>query len=63
MTFQPPHLRRIHTGHPRAATPWAQTPPFPSKVIRIVPFGTGGGPIDTLARVYADKLQRAGASR
>jgi tripartite-type tricarboxylate transporter receptor subunit TctC len=33
-------------------------------VIRIVPFGTGGGPIDTLARVYADKLQRsAGASR
>lgn len=36
----------------------AQTPaPFPSRVIRIVPFGTGGGPIDTLARVYADKLQ------
>lgn len=42
-----------------ASTPiWAQTaPPFPNKVIRIVPFGTGGGPIDTLARVYADKLQ------
>ena len=41
-----------------ATTPvWAQTPPaFPNKVIRIVPFGTGGGPIDTLARVYADKL-------
>jgi tripartite-type tricarboxylate transporter receptor subunit TctC len=36
----------------------AQTPPFPSKVIRIVPFGTGGGPIDTLARVYAEKLQQ-----
>jgi tripartite-type tricarboxylate transporter receptor subunit TctC len=35
----------------------AQTPPFPSKVIRMVPFGTAGGPIDTLARVYADKLQ------
>ncbi len=31
-------------------------PAFPNKVIRIVPFGTGGGPIDTLARVYADKL-------
>lgn len=30
---------------------------FPNKVIRIVPFGTGGGPIDTLARVYAEKLQ------
>lgn len=29
---------------------------FPSKVIRIVPFGTGGGPIDVLARVYGDKL-------
>ena len=30
---------------------------FPSRVIRMVPFGTAGGPIDTLARVYADKLQ------
>lgn len=29
---------------------------FPSRPIRIVPFGTAGGPIDTLARVYADKL-------
>lgn len=40
---------------------WAQsaaTAPFPNKVIRIVPFGTAGGPIDTLARVYADKLQQ-----
>ncbi|HSV55440.1 MAG TPA: tripartite tricarboxylate transporter substrate binding protein [Burkholderiaceae bacterium] len=34
------------------------TQPFPNKVIRIVPFGTGGGPIDTLARVYAEKLQQ-----
>lgn len=32
--------------------------PFPNRVIRIVPFGTGGGPIDTLARAYADKLQQ-----
>ncbi len=41
-----------------ATTPLlAQTQPaFPGKLIRIVPFGTGGGPIDTLARVYADKL-------
>lgn len=31
---------------------------FPNRVIRIVPFGTGGGPIDTLARAYADKLQQ-----
>jgi tripartite-type tricarboxylate transporter receptor subunit TctC len=29
---------------------------FPSRPIRIVPFGTAGGPIDTLARVYGDKL-------
>ena len=39
------------------ATAWAQQP-FPSRVIRIVPFGTAGGPIDTLARVYGDKLQQ-----
>ena len=31
---------------------------FPNRVIRIVPFGTGGGPIDTLAPAYADKLQQ-----
>lgn len=39
---------------------WAQSPsatPFPSRVIRIVPFGTAGGPIDVIARVYAEKLQ------
>ena len=41
-----------------AATPLqAQTAPFPSRVIRIVPFGTAGGPIDGIARAYADKLQ------
>lgn len=30
---------------------------FPAKMIRIVPFGTAGGPIDTLARAFAEKLQ------
>jgi tripartite-type tricarboxylate transporter receptor subunit TctC len=35
----------------------AQQAAFPAKVIRIVPFGTAGGPIDALARIYADKLQ------
>jgi tripartite-type tricarboxylate transporter receptor subunit TctC len=35
----------------------AQAPPFPNRVIRIVPFGTAGGPIDTLARAYGEKLQ------
>ena len=34
----------------------AQAPAFPTKAIRIVPFGTGGGPIDTLARAYGEKL-------
>ena len=34
---------------------WAQAG-FPNRPVRIVPFGTAGGPIDTLARVYADKL-------
>lgn len=36
---------------------WAQEG-FPGKPIRIVPFGTAGGPIDALARVYAEKLSR-----
>jgi tripartite-type tricarboxylate transporter receptor subunit TctC len=35
----------------------AQTAPFPNRMIRIVPFGTAGGPIDGIARAYADKLQ------
>ena len=34
----------------------ARAQAFPNRPIRIVPFGTGGGPIDTLARVYGDKL-------
>lgn len=38
------------------ALPAAGQGAFPSRPIRIVPFGTAGGPIDTLARVYADKL-------
>ncbi len=32
--------------------------PFPSRPVRIVPFGTAGGPIDALARAYGDKLQQ-----
>ncbi|MBL8385992.1 MAG: tripartite tricarboxylate transporter substrate binding protein [Burkholderiales bacterium] len=40
----------------------AQAPaPFPSRPVRIVPFGTAGGPIDALARAYGDRLaQRFG---
>lgn len=38
---------------------WAQSATgFPSRPIKIVPFGTAGGPIDTLARIYGDKLQQ-----
>ena len=39
-----------------AALPARAQGSFPSRPIRIVPFGTAGGPIDTLARVYGDKL-------
>lgn len=35
----------------------AQTAPFPSRMIRIVPFGTAGGPIDRIARAHAEKQQ------
>ncbi len=38
-------------------TPSASSPTFPTKLIRIVPFGTAGGPIDAIARAYAEKLQ------
>ena len=34
---------------------WASN--FPARLVRMVPFGSAGGPIDTLARVYAEKLQ------
>lgn len=38
---------------------WAQSAAsFPNRPIKIVPFGTAGGPIDTLARIYGDKLQQ-----
>lgn len=40
-----------------AAPTHAQSAPFPARTIRIVPFGTAGGPIDALARAYGEKLQ------
>ncbi|MBT9489796.1 MAG: tripartite tricarboxylate transporter substrate binding protein [Rubrivivax sp.] len=36
----------------------AQDGPYPSKPIRIVPFGTAGGPIDAIARVYGDEINK-----
>ena len=32
--------------------------PWPSKPIRLIPFGTAGGPIDIIARMYAERLQQ-----
>lgn len=29
---------------------------FPARAVRIIPFGTGGGPIDSIARIYGEKL-------
>lgn len=50
--------RTCLAGAALAAVAWpaAAQPAFPSRPVRIVPFGTGGGPIDALARVYGEKL-------
>ena len=34
------------------ASAWSQTSAFPNRPVRIVPFGTAGGPIDGLARAF-----------
>ena len=34
----------------------AQDAAYPNKPIRVVPFGTAGGPIDSIARVYGERL-------
>ncbi|MEO5697171.1 MAG: tripartite tricarboxylate transporter substrate binding protein [Burkholderiaceae bacterium] len=39
------------------AAPRAGAQAFPSHVIKIVPFGTAGGPIDAIARIYGEKLK------
>ena len=45
------------------ATAWlpvalpARAETFPSRPIRIVPFGSAGGPIDGIARIYGEKLR------
>jgi tripartite-type tricarboxylate transporter receptor subunit TctC len=36
----------------------AEQPAFPSKLIKIVPFGAPGSPLDSISRIYADKLQQ-----
>jgi len=35
----------------------AQATAFPERAVRIIPFGSAGGPIDGIARAYADKLK------
>ena len=34
----------------------AQAPAFPNRPLRIIPFGTAGGPIETLARAYGERM-------
>ena len=41
-----------------AAPAMAQAQPFPNRVVRIIPFGSAGGPMDVIARIYADKLKQ-----
>jgi len=36
----------------------ADEAPYPNHPIRAVPFGTAGGPIDGISRIYGDKLQQ-----
>ena len=68
--FRPsPHARHASRRHAlgmlgaglatlAAGPAFAQQPaPFPTRVVRIVPFGTAGGPIDSIARIYAEKLK------
>ena len=31
---------------------------YPSKIIRIIPYGPGGAPVDVLARLYAEELRK-----
>jgi tripartite-type tricarboxylate transporter receptor subunit TctC len=35
----------------------ARAESFPGKPVRIVPFGTAGGPVDIIARLYAERLR------
>ena len=44
------------TGLGLAPAP-ASAQAFPNHVIKIVPFGTAGGPIDAIARIYGEKLK------
>ena len=48
---------------PLSSAPWAlaQEGAYPARPIRIVPFGTAGGPIDIIARLYGERItQRFG---
>ena len=38
------------------AAPLLRAQTFPTRPVRIIPFGTGGGPIDSIARIYGEKL-------
>lgn len=44
---------------PLMGTAFAQTPAFPNRAIRIVPFGQAGGPLDVLARLFGEKMTKS----
>lgn len=47
------------TGLGLAGWAQAQAPAWqPTRLVRMVPFGTAGGPIDTLARAFGERLQQ-----
>jgi tripartite-type tricarboxylate transporter receptor subunit TctC len=59
MTLQRRTLLACLPAFASPATVFAQAAaPYPNRPVRIVPFGTGGGPIDTLARAYGEKLSQ-----
>jgi len=50
-------LGAVMAGAAGPAFAQASPPNFPTRVVRIIPFGSGGGPMDSIARIYAEKLK------
>jgi len=61
-SFAPPRRRTLRAIVALAlgavATAACAQTAFPSRPVKIVPFGTAGGPIDAIARIYGEKLQQ-----
>lgn len=52
------HRAALATAAAAALPSVALAQAFPSRPVRIVPFGTAGGPIDALARAFGERLQQ-----